>query len=102
MLKIKLKLINHSYDVTIFQSPQFLQQKGYKAVYRTTLSGNNHRDCLDHAFRLFNVADLMPPDYEGTYIRTGDIILIDDGWQGKHYYQLQTGGWTKISRILVR
>ncbi|HYK72153.1 MAG TPA: hypothetical protein VEV44_03325 [Pseudoneobacillus sp.] len=102
MLKVKLRLLNHSYDVTIFQAPQFLQQKGYKAVYRTTLTGSNHQECLDHAFRLFNVADFIPADYEGTYIRTGDIILIDEGWLGKHYYQLKPGGWSKISRIQVR
>ncbi|WP_442594173.1 hypothetical protein [Neobacillus sp. D3-1R] len=102
MLKVKLKLLNHSYDVTIFQAPQFLQQKGYKPVYRTTLTGSNHQECLEHAFRLFNVADFIPTDYEGTYIRTGDIILIDEGWLGKHYYQLRSGGWTKINRVHVR
>jgi hypothetical protein len=102
LLKVKLKLLNHSYDVTIFQAPQFLQQKGYKVVYRTTLTGSSHHDVLERAFSLFNVADRIPADYEGTYIRTGDIIMIDEGWFGKHYYQLQTGGWKKINRIHVR
>jgi hypothetical protein len=102
MLKTKLKLLNQTYDITIFQAPQFLQQKGYKAVYRTNVTANSHRDCLENTFRLFNVADLIPTDYDGTYIRTGDIVMIDEGWLGKHYYQLQTGGWTKISRVHVR
>jgi hypothetical protein len=102
LLKVKLKLLNQSYDVTIFQAPQFLQEKGYKVVYRTTLTGSTHQDCLENAFRLFNVADLIPADYKGTYIRTGDIIMIDEGWFGKHYYQLKTGGWKKINRINVR
>jgi hypothetical protein len=102
VLKSKLRLINHTYDITIFQSPQFLQHKGYKVVYRTTITGSSHHDCLYQAFRLFNVADLIPTDYEGTYIRTGDIIMIDEGFFGKHYYQLQTGGWKKINRIHVR
>jgi hypothetical protein len=102
VLKVKAKLLNHTYDITIFQAPQFLQQKGYKAVYRTNLKGSSHHDCLEQAFRLFNVADLIPADYEGTYLRTGDIILVDEGWFGKHYYQLQPGGWKKINRIHLR
>lgn len=102
MLKVKLRLLNHSYDITIFQAPHFLQQKGYKAVYRTTITGSSHHDCLEKAFSLFNVADFIPADYEGTYIRTGDIIMIDEGWFGKHYYQLKPIGWTKVNRINVR
>lgn len=56
------------YDVTIFQTPNAGEKKGYRPVYRITVSGKNHQDVLDHVFRLFNIAELHRPiHWDGGY-----------------------------------
>jgi hypothetical protein len=98
MTRIKKK----TYDVTIFQTPEFKQRKGYQKVYRTDIEGNTHHECLENVFRKFNIVDCIPNDYEGRFIRTGDIIYIDEGRLGQYYYRLEPGGWNPINRIQVR
>ncbi|MDP4162545.1 MAG: YodL domain-containing protein [Bacillota bacterium] len=102
MIKLLAKKAATNYDVTIFQTPTFRQEKGYKAVYRTTVFGQGHSHCLEETFRKFNVTDAIPGDYKGRFLSTGDIILIDQGKQGKFYYQLIPGGWKIINRINLR
>ena len=101
MLKERSGLLKKTVEVIIFQTPKFRQSKGYQQVYRMNHSGNSHQYILESVFRMFNVKDSMPKDYKGRYMGTGDIIYIDEGRQGTTYYQLQPGGWKKISRIHV-
>jgi len=89
------------YDVTIFQTPIFRQKKGYQQVYRLRLEGMTHGECLEEVFSRFNIPDLIPKDFAGRFIGTGDICYIDEGRRGQHYYQLKPGGWEKINRIHV-
>ncbi|MEQ2529676.1 hypothetical protein EKG37_12190 [Robertmurraya yapensis] len=91
-----------TYDVTIFQTPEFRQTKGYKKVYRIEIEGNTHDECLENVFRQFNITDCIPADYEGRFICTGDIVFIDEGRLGQTYYKLVPGGWTPINRIHIR
>ncbi|PLR78377.1 hypothetical protein CU633_05175 [Bacillus sp. V3-13] len=91
-----------NYDITVFQTPQFRQDRGYTQVYRLAIKAEGHQDCFEKVFKLFNVPDTIPADYKGRFMSTGDIILIDEGLRGHHYYQLKAGGWTKINRIQVR
>ncbi len=91
-----------SYDVTIFQTPKFGDKKGYQDVYRFVIEGNNHNDALHKVFQTFNVADRMPNDYHARYLSTGDIVLIDEGKKGQHYYKLFPQDWKKINRMHVR
>jgi hypothetical protein len=102
MLKELTKIRKKEYDVTIFQTPQYRQRKGYKQVYRLNIKEDTHEDCLHSIFKKFNVPDRMPSDYTGRFITTGDIVFIDEGLRGQTYYQLQTGGWQEINRILIR
>lgn len=99
-----LKLSNPStdYDVTIFQTPNIGEKKGYRPVYRLTVRAKNHQEVLKKIFRKFNISEAIPPDYNGRYIWTGDIVFIDEGKNGTKYYKLVTGGWEKIHRIHVR
>lgn len=90
------------FDVTLYQTPVFRQKKGYQEVYRLPVEENNHMECLDKIFKVFNVSDMIPNDYGGRYVGTGDIISIDDGKSGQSFYQLQSGGWMKINRIRLR
>jgi len=90
------------YDVTIFQTPNYRDEKGYRAVYRLLVEAKNHEQALYENFRTFNIPDAMPDDYDARYLGTGDIVLIDEGKRGQTYYQLQPGGWVKINRIHVR
>lgn len=101
LLKERSRLLKKTYEVMIFQTPKFRQTKGYKQVYRMNVTGNSHLHILEDVFRIFNVKDSIPNDYQGRYMGTGDIIYIDEGRQGTSYYQLQPGGWKKISRIHV-
>ena len=102
MLKELTKVRKKEYDVTIFQTPQYRERKGYKQVYRFNIKGNSHNDCLHKVFTKFNVPDRMPSDYNGRFITTGDIVFIDEDLKGQYYYQLQTGGWKEINRIHIR
>ncbi|WP_102348534.1 hypothetical protein [Bacillus sp. Marseille-P3661] len=95
------KPTQYKYDVTILQAPSYGQRRGYKAVYRLNILAMSHHEVLESTFRKFNVLDLVPADYDARYIGTGDIILIDEGINGKTYYQLNIGGWTKINRVRV-
>ena len=88
--------------MTIFQTPKYREYRGYREVYRTTITAINHNYCLEETFSLFNVTDSIPVNFEGRFLSTGDIILIDEGRDGQHYYQLKTGGWFPINRILMR
>lgn len=102
MIKLLAKKTAAHYDVTIFQTPNFRQYKGYKEVYRTSIFGNGHADCLENAFKQFNVSDSIPSDYRGRFLSTGDILLIDQGILGQYYYQLVPGGWKIINRVNIR
>ncbi|MBU8878927.1 hypothetical protein BGM26_08005 [Bacillus sp. FJAT-29790] len=102
MLKELTRRITKKYDVTIFQTPEFRQSKGYKQVYRLTIQGGDHDQCLDSIFAKFNVPDRIPADFTGRFISTGDILFIDEGRKGQYYYQLKPGGWEGINRILIR
>lgn len=101
LLKERSRLLKKTYEVMIIQTPKFRQTKGYKQVYRMNVRGSSHLHILEDVFRTFNVKDSIPNDYQGRYMGTGDIIYIDEGRQGTSYYQLQPGGWKKISRIHV-
>ena len=102
MLLNKKVSLKRNYDVTLFQTPKYGQTKGYKQVYRLGLEARNHREVLSTIYRMFNVYDLLPEDYEARYVTTGDIVLIDEGWKGQTYYKLFPGGWQKINRIHIR
>lgn len=102
MSKLLTKIRVKEYDATIFQTPSFRERKGYKPVYRISVQAESHADCLDKVFGKFNVPDRIPFDFSGRFISTGDIIYIDEGLRGQHYYQLLPGGWKKINRILIR
>lgn len=90
------------YDITLFQTPNFGEKKGYQDVYRCFLEGNSHKDIIEKVFQTFNVADRLPTDYDARYLSTGDIILIDEGKKGQTYYKLYSQGWRSINRINVR
>jgi hypothetical protein len=96
------KIKQATFDVTIFQTPVFRQRKGYKQVYRLTVEGRSHKECVQNTFRQFNVPDRMPKDFHGRFLSTGDILLIDEGRRGQFYYQLKPGGWVEVNRIMVR
>jgi hypothetical protein len=104
MLAIKrmMKIGSGEYDVTIMQTPKYGETKGYAPVFRLTMEANNHQELISKVYRKFNVTDSIPGDYEGRFIATGDIIMIDEGTFGISYYRLEFGGWKKINRIQVR
>lgn len=102
MLKELTRVKPKLFDVTIFQTPEFRQNKGYRQVYRLSIEGVDHEECLYSVFAAFNVPDLIPKDFTGRFITTGDILFIDEGRKGQFYYQLQPGGWKIINRIQIR
>ncbi|PLS01591.1 YodL domain-containing protein [Neobacillus cucumis] len=102
MIKMLPKKACIPYDVTIFQTPKYREQKGYKQVYRTTISASSRQQCLQETFSRFNVTDRIPANYKGRFMSTGDIILIDEGRSGSYYYQLKSGGWVPVNRINIR
>jgi hypothetical protein len=102
MIKAITRRANIQYDVTIFQTPKYREYKGYKQVYRIFIRAGNHEGCLQETFSLFNVTDRIPSNYQGRFLSTGDIILIDEGRGGQHYYQLKPGGWQTVNRIQIR
>ncbi|MDQ0197678.1 hypothetical protein J2S10_000783 [Neobacillus ginsengisoli] len=101
MIRMLTKKACSQYDVTIFQTPKYRQYKGYKTVYRTSIPANSRENCLKETFSRFNVTDRIPENYKGRFLSTGDIVLIDEGRGGQHYYQLKPGGWYPINRILL-
>lgn len=60
MIKELVRKKKKVYDVTIFQTPIFRQDKGYRQVYRLTVESKNHESCLNKTFRIFNVPDAIP------------------------------------------
>ncbi|MFE8695824.1 hypothetical protein ACFYKT_05530 [Cytobacillus sp. FJAT-53684] len=102
MLKELTKTKKKEYDVTIFQTPEFRQNKGFREVYRLSIEGTDHEECMYSVFAIFNVNDLIPDDFKGRYITTGDILFIDEGRGGQYYYQLKPGGWKPVNRVLIR
>jgi hypothetical protein len=101
MLRERIRTRKKTYDVTIFQTPRFRQKKGYVQVYRLQVEGTSHDECLGSVFSRFNVHDLIPTDFQGRFIGTGDILYIDEGRKGQYYYQLKPGGWESVNRIHV-
>ncbi|WP_409251062.1 YodL domain-containing protein [Bacillus sp. SCS-153A] len=99
---IRPKSYTKTYDITIFQTPAFGQRKGYKKVYRMAVPAQDRLDALEQTFRLFNVPDRMPKDYNGRYITTGDIIFVDEGRRGHYYFRLEPGGWKEVNRVIIR
>jgi hypothetical protein len=99
MIRVLTKKGTNQYDVTIFQTPRYRENKGHKAVYRTTIPANDRQSCLEETFSRFNVTDRLPVNYKGRFLTTGDIILIDEGRGGQYYYQLKPGGWVPINRL---
>jgi hypothetical protein len=91
-----------SYDVTIMQTPNKGEDKGYRQVYRLSIPASCHQETVHKIFRMFNVADTLPEDFKARYISTGDILLIDEGTRGQFYYKLLPGGWKLINRMHVR
>jgi hypothetical protein len=102
MIRTITKRANIQYDVTIFQTPKYREYKGYKQVYRMMIPADSRENCLEETFRLFNVTDRMPANYNGRFLTTGDIIMIDEGRRGQFYYQLKPGGWQPVNRIHIR
>ncbi|WP_157406095.1 YodL domain-containing protein [Neobacillus drentensis] len=101
MIKVLTKRASIQYDVTIFQTPKYRENKGHSEVYRTTIPANSREQCLAETFSRFNVTDRIPANYQGRFLSTGDIVLIDEGRGGQHYYQLKPGGWFPINRIVL-
>ncbi|MGG1290219.1 YodL domain-containing protein [Bacillus smithii] len=88
------------YQVTLFQTPHYGETQGYEAVYHLPIRAKNHRAALETVFRIFNVFDLLPPDFSARFVATGDIVQISKG-SNKSFYRLESGGWRKIERSLV-
>ncbi|MEH7305383.1 YodL domain-containing protein [Neobacillus drentensis] len=101
MINVLTKRARMQYDVTIFQTPKYRERKGHKEVYRMTIPASSRKQCLEEAFSRFNVTDRIPVNYKGRFLTTGDIVLIDEGRGGQHYYQLKPGGWFPINRIIL-
>lgn len=101
-LKRMMKIGSGEYDVTIMQTPSYGESKGYSPVFRLTMEASNHEELIRKVFKKFNVTDSIPPDYDGRFIGTGDVLMIDEGTFGISYYRLEFGGWKKINRVLVR
>ncbi|OLS34340.1 YodL domain-containing protein [Bacillus sp. MRMR6] len=102
MIRAMTRKANIQYDVTLFQTPKYRESKGYNQVYRTTVLASSRESCLEATFSRFNITDLIPANYQGRFLSTGDIILIDEGRRGQYYYQLKPGGWQSINRIHIR
>ncbi|MGD6815895.1 YodL domain-containing protein [Metabacillus sp. 84] len=98
ILKRRLRIM----EITIFQTPEFGHTKGYQKVYSCTIPAKDQTDALEKTFKTFNVQDTVPEDYEARFIRTGDIVSIEEEKRGVAYYRLHSGGWKKINRIHVR
>ena len=101
MIKVLTKRASMQYDVTIFQTPRYREHKGHKEVFRTMVPASSRKKCLEETFSRFNVTDRIPANYKGRFLSTGDIVLIDEGRGGQHYYQLKPGGRFPINRIVL-
>ncbi|GHH98320.1 hypothetical protein [Neobacillus kokaensis] len=101
MIRAITKRGSLQYDVTIFQTPKQREKKGHQQVYRINIPADSREHCLQETFSTFNVTDRIPANYKGRFVSTGDIVLIDEGRGGQHYYQLKPGGWVPINRITL-
>jgi hypothetical protein len=101
LLMNKMLKTKQTYEVTLFQTPRYGQKKGYRQVYRLTVDAADHQEALAMVFKIFNVQDLLPKDYNARFVGTGDILLIDEGWGGQSCYKLCPEGWKKVSRIHI-
>ncbi|CAG9621954.1 hypothetical protein [Sutcliffiella rhizosphaerae] len=101
-LKRMIKIGDGDYDVTIMQTPNYGESKGYVPVFRLTIEGGSHAEVVNKIYKKFNVTDSIPKAYSGRFIATGDIIMIDEGTLGISYYRLEFGGWKKINRVAIR
>ncbi|WP_078380321.1 hypothetical protein [Sutcliffiella halmapala] len=104
MLAIKrmMKIGSGEYDVTIMQTPNYGESKGYAPILRLTMEASNHKELISKVYKKFNVTDSIPQNYVGRFIGTGDVLMIDEGTFGISYYRLEFGGWKKINRVQVR
>ena len=91
-----------AFDVTVFQTPKYGQKRGYRPVYRNEIEGEDHYDVMYKVFRILNVKELLPENYNARYMATGDIVFIDEGMNGHYYYQLKPGGFFPIHRMYIR
>ncbi|MTH52014.1 hypothetical protein GKZ89_01240 [Bacillus mangrovi] len=98
LMKKKLRMM----EVTVFQSPEFREMKGYKPVCTLQLEAKDHYSVLEKTFRMFSVQDTFPENCSARFIRTGDIVSVSEEHKELAYYRLHSGGWKKISRIHVR
>ena len=89
------------YEVGLFQTEHPRDRKGYRIVYRGIINGEDHFDVVSKVFKMFNIKDLIPKDYQGRTVMSGDIIMIVDHYERKRYYQLQSGGWAEVNRLHV-
>ncbi|AST91770.1 MULTISPECIES: YodL domain-containing protein [Sutcliffiella] len=89
------------YDVTILQTPNIGENKGYVPIYRVNIEGRTHTEVIQTVFSTFNVRERIPHNYRGRFISTGDIVLIDEGFKGKTYYRLSTNGWKELNRVMI-
>ncbi|WP_010172041.1 YodL domain-containing protein [Bacillus coahuilensis] len=90
------------YELTLYQTEQFGDKKGYQLVHRDTIFGSTHDFALEVLYKMLNVQDSIPVDYKGRYVSTGDIVQIDEGRKGSSFYRLEVGGWNRINRIHLR
>lgn len=74
--------ISTEYDVTIMQTEEKGEKRGYKPVHRLTITAFDHQDAATQVFQMFNIADNLPKDCDARFISTGDILLIDEGTRG--------------------
>ncbi len=103
MEKLRIrKSLEKEMDLTLFQTPEYGQEKGYSQVFRTIILSRSHEEALNFLFKKFSVPDLMPNEFNGRFMGTGDIVLIDEYRGGQHYFQLKSGGWKKINRVHLR
>lgn len=89
------------YDVTIFQTSKQRDKRGHQQVYRLNIPADSREHCLQETFSRFNVTDRIPANYNGRFLSTGDIVMIDEGRGGQYYFQLKPGGWVPINRIAL-
>lgn len=94
-------LRRREYEIAIFQTEHPRDKKGYKLVYQGQIDGDNHTDVINKLFKKFNIRDMIPENYQGRTISSGDIIMIGDKYEKKSYYQLQSGGWAIVNRLYV-
>ncbi len=99
-LRKKLAKIR-SFDVTIFQTPNYGMSTGYEEVARLTIYAESKSKAIDKVYQMCNVSDLLPKDYRARFMTTGDVVILDEGWLGKTQYKLCADGWRKMEIQIV-